>query len=100
MELLPKELEEKLPPLYETEDTPTDEKTLQIRYISIFSNWEWYVCEYDKESKTFFGFVKGHEDEWGYFSLQEFQEINEENLKIIRDENFTPITFKELKNEI
>ncbi len=99
MELLPQELEVTLPALYETENIPTHKKILHIRYIAIFSNWEWYLCEYDKDTKTAFGYVKGFENEWGYFSLQEFQEINDENLKIIRDENFTPIQFKELKND-
>lgn len=100
MELLPKKLEDTLPPLYATEEIKPENKILHIRYIAIFSNWEWYLCEYDKETKTAFGFVRGHEDEWGYFSLQEMQEINDENLKIIRDENFQAITFKELKDEI
>jgi len=96
MELLPKKIEETLPKLYETENIKIENKILHIRYISIFSNWEWYLTEYDKEQKLAFGYVKGFENEWGYFSLQEFEEINNENLKIIRDEHFTPITFKEL----
>ncbi|MEA3352415.1 MAG: hypothetical protein U9Q33_01165 [Campylobacterota bacterium] len=90
MELLPKELEDTLPKLYDTEDILTDKKILHIRFIAIFSNWEWYLCEYDNNTKRAFGYVKGHEAEWGYFSLTEFQEINDENLKIIRDENFKP----------
>ncbi len=100
MKLLPKEIEQTLPKLYQTENIPTNEKILYIRYISIFSNWEWYVTEYDRDTKTFFGYVKGHEDEWGYFSLQEFEDINKENLQIIREESFKPITFKELQNEL
>lgn len=99
MELLPKELEDTLPKLYETEKIPTKEKILYVRYISIFSNWEWYLCEYDSNKKLAFGYVQGHEKEWGYFSLIEFQDINNNNLMIIRDESFTPIKFKELKNE-
>ena len=99
MILLPKELEKTLPKLYETENIKIDNKILHIRYISIYSNWEWYLIEYNPDTKIAFGYVKGFENEWGYFSLQEFQELNNENLKIIRDESFTPITFKELQDE-
>ena len=98
MELLPKEIEDTLPTLYSTEHITINNKILHMRYISIFSNWEWYVIEYDKETKTFFGYVKGFENEWGYFSLQEFEELNNDNLQIIRDESFTTITFKELQH--
>lgn len=92
-----KEIEDTLPKLYATENVKEDEKILQVRYISIFSNWEWFVCEYDKESKVAFGYVIGLEKEWGYFSIEEFQEINDENLQIIRDESFEAIKFKDLK---
>ena len=97
MELINKELEDKLPELYETENIDVDEKILQIKYISIYSDWEWYLVEYNKDTKIAFGYVIGQEKEWGYFSLEEFQEINDENLKIIRDEQFTKIKFKDLK---
>ena len=96
MELLPKEIEIKLPKMYETEKIECSKKILHVRYISIFSDWEWYLCEYDRTSKTAFGFVKGMEDEWGYFSIKEIEEINAENLRIIRDESFTPRQFGEL----
>lgn len=103
MELLPKELEETLPKLYETENTPTTEKTLIIRYISIYSNFEWYLCEFDKDTKTAFGYVisgLGEDcNEWGYFNLEEMENINKDNLQIIREESFKPIKFKELKGK-
>jgi len=96
MKILPKEIEDTLPELYSTENTLLQNKILHIRYISIFSNWEWYVIEYDKTTKIFFGYVKGFESELGYFSLTEFEELNNDSLQIIRDESFTPRTFKEL----
>ena len=55
MELLPKEIEITLPKMYETEKIVTSKKILHVRYISIFSDWEWYLCEYDSNSKTAFG---------------------------------------------
>ncbi len=36
----------------------------------------WYATEYDPECRTFFGYVSifgDHNDEWGYFSLDELE---------------------------
>ncbi len=36
----------------------------------------WFATEYDPEDKMFFGYVSifgDHNDEWGYFSLQELE---------------------------
>ena len=97
-ELMTKELEEVLPKLYATENIKLEEKILQVRYRSTNSNWEWYLIEYDKDKKLAFGYVIGVEDrEFGYFSLEEFQEVNEEKIEIVRDTEFKVIKFKELK---
>ena len=54
--------------------------------------------EWDKEEKIFFGFVKGHYEEWGYFSLEELQEVRGPlGLKIERDLHFKPTKFKEIQ---
>ena len=98
-ELMTKELEEVLPKLYATEDIKVNNKILQIKYISVKSNWEWYLVEYDKETKIAFGYIKGFENEWGYFSLKELEEINDECLSIIRDKTFQKIEFIELDND-
>ena len=97
MELMTKELEKVLPKLYATENIKLEEKILQVRYISINSNWEWYLVEYDKDKKLAFGYVIGQDREFGYFSLEEFQEVNEERIEIVRDTEFKAIKFKELK---
>ena len=98
-ELMTKELEEVLPKLYATENIKLEKKILQVRYRSINSNWEWYLIEYDKDKKLAFGYVIGIEKdrELGYFSLEEFQEVNEERIEIVRDTEFKAIKFKELK---
>lgn len=93
MELMPKDLQIGLPRLYDTEDTLTDEMVIRIRYYDVNSSWEWLLIEYEPESKTAFGYVKGFENEWGYFSLEEMQSIP----SIVRDENFQPIRFGEWK---
>ena len=39
----------------------------------------WYATEYNPKSRTFFGYVSifgDHNDEWGYFSLDELQQYS------------------------
>ncbi|MFA6138744.1 MAG: hypothetical protein WC667_11735 [Sulfurimonas sp.] len=81
------------PKLYETENIKTGNKTLQMKFMEVKSGWEWYLTEFDAEEKIAFGFVKGFEKEWGYFSLTEMEDIP----TIIRDETFIKIQFKDLK---
>ncbi len=54
------------------------------KFFSIVSDWRWYATEYDPESRVFFGFVRGHEDEWGYFSLDEMETLRHPSLKALR----------------
>ena len=39
------------------------------------SGWTWWASEYDPEEHLFFGLVEGFEREYGYFSLDELEEI-------------------------
>lgn len=72
MKLLTNELRQKLPPLYSTEN---DEDPLVIcKFFTPDSNWTWYATEFDG-SDTFFGWVEGLENELGYFSLSELQNV-------------------------
>ena len=84
--------EESYPALYETEEIKTDEKILQLRFYEVSSGWEWYLTEYDPIDKIAFGYVKGFENEWGYFSITEMQDIP----TIKRDYEFEPTKFKAL----
>ena len=98
MKLLTKEIETKLPKLYETEGIELEDKVLQVKFFTPWSNWTWYGAEYNPETKEFFGYVQGLEDEWGYFNLGELEEIKGPyGLGIERDMYFDPIKFKELK---
>lgn len=98
MELMTKEISEKLPKLYSTQSIPSEEKTIIVKYFSPYNGWTWYGCEYDPEYKIFFGYIEGHFGEWGEFSLKEFEEVN--RLKgfpfIERDLYFKPKKVKEL----
>lgn len=93
MQLIKDEEIKTLPKLYETENIKTDNKILQMKFMELKSGWEWYLTEYDAKEKIAFGLVKGFEDEWGYFSLVEMEDIP----SIIRDEAFIKIKFKDLK---
>ena len=67
----------------------------QARYFSLIgglTGWEWYMTEYDPETKQAFGLVKGCCSELGYFSLEEFEQMNRRaGIQIIeRDIYFEP----------
>ena len=90
MKLLTKELENKLPKLYETEGQK--DKVVQAKFFSPFSSWTWYAIEYDQEKELFFGAVDGDFFEFGYFSLSEL-----ENNEIERDIYFEPKLLSEIQ---
>lgn len=93
MELMNDELKKNLPMLYDTEDTKIEDKIVYIRYYEISSGWQWFLTEYDPSERLCFGIVYGHEVEWGYFSLDEMEQID----TIIRDETFKPKKFSQLE---
>lgn len=99
MKLMTKEIEARLPKLYETEGIEAGEKVVQVKFFCVTNGWEWYGVEYDPEQKLFFGLVKGFETEWGYFSLDEFEQINAVNRYPIieRDLYFKPTKIKDLR---
>ena len=98
MKLLTKELLKQIPKTYSQENVSMPEKTLYAKFFTPWTNWTWYVAEYDPDERICFGYVEGHESEWGYFALEELEEIKHwTGLKIERDRFFKPIKFKEMK---
>ncbi len=99
MKLMTKEIEKAIPKLYETEDD--NEAKAQIKFFTPWSDWTWYGFEYDPDTRTFFGLVDGFEKEWGYFSLDELQEVSGPmGLKIERDMHYTPESKQDLMNKL
>ena len=89
MEILTKEIEEKLPKMMEGDGTA------HIKFILPETKWKWYVCEYDTETKTFYGLVEGEDKKWGKFSLEELQGLTGPNgVSVIVDEKFIPRKMK------
>ena len=88
-DLMPEHLRFQVPRLYATEKTP--DPTVWAKYFTPDSSWTWYVTEYDPVDKLCFGFVVGLEQELGYFSLQELEEVRGPlGLRIERDLSFKP----------
>ena len=98
MKILTKELLKILPKPYSSENVSLEDKMVYAKFFTPWTNWTWYVCEYNQEDKIFFGFVEGYESEWGYFGLEELEEIKHNSgLGIERDIHFKPCKFSALK---
>ena len=79
MKLLTKALEARLPKLGATEDVPLREKRIICKFFALGTAWSWYVLEGERQPDgdvLFFGLVKNLlEEELGYFSLRELEEL-------------------------
>ncbi len=97
MMLLTKANIKSLPPLSSIDRVPAADKVIKVKFFTPWSNWTWYATEYDPGQRLFFGVVVGHETEWGYFSLDEIQDVRgPQGLKIERDQWFKPSTVAEV----
>lgn len=92
MKLLTKEVTNKLPKLYSTENVPLSEKEVVCKFFNPCGAGTWYVIEGQEEDGDFifFGLVDLHEKEFGYFSLNELLAIKLPfGLRIERDIHFS-----------
>lgn len=99
MKLLTKEILNKMPKLYETEEIPTPEKNIIVKFFTPWSNWTWYIVEGEERDGDYlmFGLVDGLEKEWGYVSMNELKSITGPmGLKIERDMYFGKKKIKEV----
>ena len=90
MSLIAKDIVNKIPNLYETENQ--EEKICYLKLFLPNSNWTWYIIELDKhDENTCYGLVDGFEKELGYFSLKELANIRDSlGVKVERDISFKP----------
>jgi DUF2958 family protein len=75
MKLLTAELRAQLPPLYTQEKTK--DPIVHAKFFCPWNSWTWFATEGegDEEDFRFFGYVIGHEEEWGSFVLSEMEEV-------------------------
>jgi Protein of unknown function (DUF2958) len=94
MKLLTEELRAQLPPLYTQEKN--QDPIVHVKFFCPWNNWTWFATEGEAEDEDFrfFGYVIGHEEEWGYFVLSEMEEVRGPGgLALERDIHFTPGPF-------
>ena len=95
MELIPQEIKELIPKLYETE-----EQNDPIAYVKLFlDGWTWYITELSIDNNICFGYViSPFESELGYFSLNEIKSIKGTlGLSVERDLSFKPMKLSRIK---
>lgn len=95
--LIPQELLNKLPNLYDTENDK--DPICHIKLFTPDSNFTWYITEISQENKdTCFGLVSGHDLELGYFTLSELNSVRGAlGLKIELDSSFLPTPLSAVK---
>lgn len=97
MELLPKVIADRLPPLYSQEEQG-DQAIAHVKFFTPWTSWTWYVSEYDPVERLCFGIVVGNEREFGYFSVIELEAIRGPGgLTIERDLYWKPRQLKECR---
>ncbi len=98
MELIPQELQQTIPKLYETEDI-----TDPICYVHLFTpdaNWSWFITEISIDSDICFGYVISLfcDGELGYISLEELKGIKSSlGIGVERDVTFMPTPLSLIK---
>lgn len=85
MKLLTTEILNNVPTLGETAEKQMDEIRVWAKFFHPLSSFAWYLVEYDPRRQEAFGFVKGLDNELGYFSVRELESLTIGGLKIERD---------------
>jgi hypothetical protein len=97
MQLLTEELRASLPPLYAQDGNKNP--VVHAKFFTPDSNWTWFITEGGPEGDDyiFFGYVIGHEEEWGYSALSDLESVRGAlKLPIERDLYFTPGPWSEV----
>jgi hypothetical protein len=100
MQLLTKELIKEFN-IYGSQENDSDPVVI-AKFFSPVGAGTWLATEFDPKTKLFFGYVSlfntPHENEFGYFSLEELESIRLPfGLKIERDRYFSPAKLSEVK---
>jgi DUF2958 family protein len=89
---------EKLPRLYETEETPLKDKIIHMHFFIL--GCDWFVTEFDGKD-IFFGYAILNCDdenaEWGYISLKELKDLSVNGIEIDREIHWEPKPAKDIE---
>lgn len=96
MKLMTKELERRFEKI--GNQSEIENPVVVAKYFNPVGSATWYATEYDPQTKICYGYVTGmYADEWGTFSLTEFELVQLPfGMKIERDLYFKETTFDEL----
>lgn len=87
-----------IPKLGDTQDQK--DPIVYIKLFHPFSNWAWYVLEYDPVDRVCFGLVCAFESELGYFSIDEIEGVLVKGIPVERDEHWTPVKVSEVSRVV
>ena len=98
MKMLTKEIENRIPKLYEQDGKGFD-AIVHVKYFDAWGSSVWFGTEYDPEERIFFGWACLNGDtemaELGYFSLDELESLTKFGRpRIERDLYFKPVTLR------
>ncbi len=91
---------EKLPRLYESEETPLSDKLIHMHFF--LAGCDWYVAEYDPQEGILFGYAILNADyenaEWGHISFHELRELRtSQGFEVDRDLHWRPRKVAEIE---
>ncbi|SRR6266404_1959087 len=79
-----------------SQDDKGKEALVCVKIFDPVGSWTWFITEWDGEDMCF-GLVKGHEAEYGYFSLEELAFIDgRRGIGLEIDVHFRPKTLSEI----
>jgi len=97
--LISNEMLKSIPNLYETQDL--EDPLCHIKLFTPDANFTWYVIEVSIDENLCYGYVKGLENELGYFSLDEIADIRGSlGLPVEIDNSFKPTPLSTIKKEV
>tara|TARA_Y100001963_G_scaffold18542_1_gene23335 strand:- start:552 stop:848 length:297 start_codon:yes stop_codon:yes gene_type:complete len=86
MELMTKEIRNKIPKMTETSEQ--EDPRVYVKFFYPQGSWTWYGIEFDGDD-LFYGYVDGDYGEYGYFTLSELQSFKDRfGLGIERDKHW------------
>lgn len=98
MMLLTQEIRKRLPPIRSQEFV--EDPIVQVKFFTPWTYWTWYATEFDGKDE-FYGLVRGHEIELGYFSLKELESVRGPfGLTIERDRHFEPTPLSKVRAQL